>query len=196
MSLSFTKEALKKFKTQGSLFPSTRALGKMMIRPIEMKSGIVIVEFGAGTGSITKELVPILPEEATFLIFENNKILAKQLRNDLSAHLNNRNLKRKIIIIEDDAAKLPYHLERLSLPLADYVISGLPIGNFKRHERQKIFDAINEGMKEDGTYVQFQYLLASFLHVRRIFDAKIIGYEVRNVPPAFVYVCKKKAVRE
>ncbi|MEI6304700.1 MAG: hypothetical protein WCP09_01635 [Candidatus Taylorbacteria bacterium] len=193
MSLSFTKEALKKFKTQGSLFPSTSALGKMMIKPIVMKPGMIIVEFGAGTGSITKELIPRLRYGATFLVFENNKVLAEKLRDDLVPYIEATKSHSKVILIEDDAANLRAHLDRLGLPLADYVISGLPIGNFKRHERQKIFDAINEGMKEDGIYVQFQYLLASFLHVRRVFDAKVIGYEVRNVPPAFVYVCKKKA---
>lgn len=192
MSFSFTKEALKKFKTQGSLFPSTSALGKMMIKPIVMKPGMTIVEFGAGTGSITKELIPKLPEGAIFLVFENNKVLVEKLRDDLVPYIEATKSHSKVILIEDDAANLRAHLDRLGLPLADYVISGLPIGNFKRHERQKIFDAINEGMKEDGTYVQFQYLLASWLHVRKVFNAKVIGFEVRNVPPAFVYVCKKK----
>ena len=189
MSLFFTKEAIKKFKTQGSLFPSTSALGRRMIRPIRMRPGLVIVEFGAGTGSITKELIPLLAKDTKFLAFENNKVLAKQLREDLNHHIKNE----RVIIIEDNAENLKLHLGRLGLPLAHYVISGLPIGNFTHEERENIFDAIKEGMREDGSYIQFQYLLASWLHVRRVFKAKIIGYEIKNVPPAFVYECKKRS---
>jgi len=153
-----------------------------------MRPGIVIAEFGAGTGSITKELMKKLPEGSTLLVFENNRILAAKLREDLDAYDGSGN----VILIEDDAANLVKHLDRLGLSQVDYVVSGLPIGNFDHRARQKIFDAIYSGMKNDGVYIQFQYLLASWLHVREVFNARIIGYEIRNIPPAFVYECRKR----
>ncbi len=188
MSLLFTKEALKKFKTQGSLFPSTRALGKCMLKTVKMIPGVVVVELGAGTGVFTKEIILRLRERSRLIVFENNRALAELLRNQLKANID----EGRVVLIEDDAVNFPLHLNRLNIPQADYDISGLPLGNFNKTLRQKIFSAIRTGMKDYGVYVQFQYLLASFAHVRREFDAKIIGFEPRNIPPAFIYECKKK----
>ena len=129
-----------------------------------------------------------MPEASKLVVFENNTALARLLRNALREHINDG----RVILIEDDAVNLPLHLERLDISQADYVISGLPLGSFDKVLRQKIFDAIKVGMKDDGVYVQFQYLLASFAHVRKEFDAKIIGFELRNIPPAFIYRCTKK----
>ncbi len=190
MSFLFIREALKRFKTQGSLFPSSPSLGKGMIKPLEFSLESVIVELGAGTGSFTKEIIAAMPEGAILVTFENNEALAAKLRDDLALLTG----PKKVILIEDDAENLSLHLERLGTGKAHYVISGLPIGNFNRAQRQRIFDAIKAGMRDDGIYMQFQYLLASWRHVRSEFDAEIIGYEVRNIPPAFMYKCTKKRV--
>ncbi|MEI8328272.1 MAG: rRNA adenine N-6-methyltransferase family protein [Candidatus Taylorbacteria bacterium] len=188
MSLVFTKEALKKIRTQGSIIPSSSALGRRMLRPLTIRPDTVIVELGAGTGIFTKEIMGRLPAGAKLIAFENNKALAEKLRVDFHDDLASGGL----ILVEDDAAALGDHLRRLNIPQAHYIVSGLPIGNFSRTERQKIFDAIYAGMRDDGIYVQFQYLLASWLHARKVFRAKIIGFELRNIPPAFVYSCRKK----
>ena len=152
-----------------------------------MKNGVFIVELGAGTGAFTDMIVSRLPEDSRLVVLEINPAMA--------AHLRDRITDPRVSIIEGDAAQLSRHLERLSLGTPDYIISGIPLGNFSRSTRQAILAAINQVMDERSLYIQFQYFLASLKHIRSIFDAKILSYEYRNMPPAFVYGCRKKKAR-
>lgn len=186
-SLLFLRSAIKDFKVRGALLPSSNALGKRMVAPIKMKKGIVIVELGAGTGSFTKVILSKLPKDGKLLAFEIEPNLARYLRD--------RFKDERVVIISDDAAKMHTHLRKYGVEKADHIISGIPLGSFDRNTRQRILEAVYNNLKDDGLYMQFQYLLASILHIKKIFNVKISAYEIRNMPPAFVYQCKKKKIR-
>jgi phospholipid N-methyltransferase len=179
----FFKEALKGFVVQGSLFPSSPFLTQKMLEPVVMKKGVRIVELGAGQGVFTRELLSRLPGDGRLVVFELNPTFAQHLRKILNDS--------RVTIIEDDALRLNDHLKKLHIPTVDYVVSGLPIGNFKYPLRQGILLEIQNALNDKGRYIQFQYFLASLRHIKRLFDTRIAGYEVRNMPPAFIYVCKK-----
>jgi phospholipid N-methyltransferase len=179
----FFKEALKDFITQGSLFPSSPFLAKKMLQPLVLKKGVRVVELGAGGGAFTLELLSRMPADSQLIVFELNPAFAQHLRKIIKDS--------RVMIIEDDARRLGHHLEQLHIHKADYILSGLPIGNFNRAMRQEILLAIHDNLSDTGRYVQFQYFLANWRHIKSIFDTKVIGYEIRNVPPAFVYECKK-----
>lgn len=149
-----------------------------------MKKGAVIVELGAGTGVFTKKILSRLPADGRLLAFEINSALARYLSHAFED--------KRLVIIEDDAALIGQHLNRLNLGHADCVISGLPLADFKHEKREEILCAIEEALVEDGLYLQFQYFLSSLKHIKKKFDAKVIGFELRNVPPAFLYECRKK----
>ncbi len=182
---TFFKEALGRFVSHGAIMPSTSFLAEQMLRPVVMKKGVVIVELGAGTGAFTQDILRRLPSDGVLIVVELNPKLA--------AHLKKRFVDSRMIIIEGDATKLGSYLEKLDHVHVDYVVSGLPIGNFRSSIREKIFSEIYAHLSDTGRYIQFQYFLASLRHIRKFFDARIIAYEVRNVPPAFVYECKKHA---
>ena len=177
-------EALTKWKTQGSFFPSSKFLCRRMLQPLVMRKNIVIVELGAGTGAFTSEIVRRLPKDGKLLVFEINKKQADFLRALIADS--------RVEIIEDDAKNISFHLKRLNLIKADYVISGLPLGNFSKIKKIEILKAIVDNLKDDGIYIQFQYFLQSLLFITKYFNIKILCYELRNIPPAFVYECRKK----
>jgi phospholipid N-methyltransferase len=149
-----------------------------------MRDKVVIVELGAGTGAFTEMILAKMPKNGTLLAFETNHILTEHLRKTL--------IDPRLFIIEDDAARLYKHLEEHSLPPADCIVSGLPFGDFNRAKRQRLLSAIRDGLGDGGLYLQFQYLPVSLQHIKKMFRAKIIGFEMRNFPPAFLYECKKK----
>jgi len=179
----FFKEALKGFVVQGSLFPSSPFLTQQMLEPVMMKKGVRIVELGAGQGVFTRELLSRLPVDGRLIVFELNPVFAQHLRKICNDS--------RVVIIEDDALCLNEHLKKMNIPTVDYIISGLPIGNFTYALRQGILMEIQHALSDTGRYIQFQYFLASLRHIKRLFSAQIVGYEIRNVPPAFIYVCKK-----
>jgi len=179
----FFKEALKGFIVQGSLFPSSPFLTQQMLESVIMKKRVRIVELGAGQGVFTRELLSRLPADGQLIVFELNPVFAQHLRKIYNDS--------RVFIIEDDALRLNDHLKKIHIDTVDYVVSGLPIGNFTYVLRQGILTEIHQALSDTGQYIQFQYFLASLRHVRRLFSVRIIGYEVRNIPPAFIYVCKK-----
>ena len=184
MKLLFLREGLKKIGTQGSLVPSSRYLSNRIAKKVPVRDACVVVELGAGTGVFTKAILKRLPMNGKLVAFEVNHTLADFMKKKIDDD--------RLIVIEDDASRLVAHLRRLSLPLADCVVSGLPLGEFPRKKRQELLSAIRDGLRDDGVYLQFQYAPLSLRHIREMFDAKIVGFELRNIPPAFLYECRKK----
>ncbi|OHA16995.1 MAG: hypothetical protein A3C79_01800 [Candidatus Taylorbacteria bacterium RIFCSPHIGHO2_02_FULL_45_28] len=180
----FFREGIKKFIKNGSLVPSSKYLGKMMLKSVEMKQGVFIVELGAGTGTFTKMILSEMPKSGRLVVFEINPILAEYLRWQI--------VDPRIMIIEADAVDMVSHLSNLNTNKPNYIISGILIGNMRPSLRKSLLSAVHETLAEDGLFIQFQYFLASLVAIRKFFHTKIIGYEYRNIPPAFVYSCSKK----
>lgn len=181
----FIKEAVKGFVKQGSLFPSSLFLTRQMLKPINPTKGIIAIELGAGSGAFTLELLKKIPVDGKLIIFEINKNLADYLKEKVTDS--------RCLIIQDDACNIRKHLRKMNIDEVDYIVSGLPIGNFKRNVRSELLQEIKNSLKQEGVYIQFQYFLANWNQIRKMFDAKIIAYEFRNLPPAFVYKCHKVA---
>ncbi len=183
--LLFVKEAVKGFVKQGSIFPSSSFLTRQMLKPINPTKGIIVIELGAGSGAFTSELLKKIPIDGKLIIFEINKNLADHLKENVKDS--------RCLIIQDDACNIRKHLQKLNIDSVDYIVSGLPIGNFKRNVRSELLHEIKNSLKQEGVYIQFQYFLANWNQISKMFDAKIIAYEFRNLPPAFVYKCHKVA---
>jgi phospholipid N-methyltransferase len=156
-----------------------------MLEPIVMRKGVRIVELGAGTGVFTDELAARLPRGGTLIAFENNTRLAQSLRERVQD--------RRIHIVEADAAEIVPTLRRFGLSAADYVVSGLPLGTMSPAARTTILLGICECLSDEGLFIQFQYWLTSLFVIRKYFRARIAGLVLKNLPPAFVYVCRKRA---
>jgi phospholipid N-methyltransferase len=182
----FFKEGLKKFGTNGSFVPSSKYLGKMILKHVDMKPKVIIVELGAGTGAFTNMILSKMPKDGRLIIFEINSTLAKHLCSSI--------IDPRAIVLEVDAVEMVRYLKKLNITNPDYIISGIPIGTMSAPDRGYLLQAINESLGDDGLFIQFQYFLASLIPLRRIFKTKIIGYEYRNIPPAFVYGCRKRVV--
>ena len=160
--------------SHGAVMPSTSFLARDMLGPVQMKKGVVIVELGAGTGAFTREILTRLPSDGKLLVIELNPTLV--------AHLKKKLNDPRVVIIEGDAAQLGSYLREEHCAQADYIISGLPIGNFRYAVRHDILSAIHSNLSDAGRYIQFQYFLASLRHVRRMFDTKIIApYSLRMI---------------
>lgn len=177
----FFKESIKGFKTNGAFFPSSKFLGEKMLEQINFEPKICVVELGGGTGAFTKQIIDKLPPDGRLIVFEINPSLAKFLRNSFPDS--------RVTILEADAGNISENLNKIGIDKVKYIVSGLPLGNFRKNEKEKILISIKDSLQEGGLYIQFQYLLASYLHIKKFFKIKIVGYEYRNIPPAFVYRC-------
>lgn len=180
---SFIRQFWKEKKMIGAMAPSSRFLAAKMVKVIDFKSANVIIELGPGTGVFTKELLKNMHPEAKLFAFELNDTFFEILKKDLSDD--------RLILIHDSAEKMQDYLNDHGIDKADVVISALPLSVFSDNLRDAVLDASNNCLKENGQYVQFQYSLYSKKHIKKRFRKMSIDFTALNLPPAFIYSCKK-----
>jgi len=181
--LSFVREAVKNYRKIGSVWPSSKYLARKMVASITPRERMLVVELGSGTGSFTQEILRRLPKDARVYALESNEALANTL---VSAITDPR-----LTVSNEPASSLSESLHTLDNRRADYIISGLPLSLFSEDDRQKTLDAITHSLSPDGVYVQFQYFRANLSEIQGRFNDVRVSFELRNIPPAFVYVCRE-----
>ncbi|MBV6343244.1 class I SAM-dependent methyltransferase [Candidatus Magnetobacterium casense] len=175
--LYFLVEAVRDFRTTGSVTPSSRFLVDRMLSPIDFSKAGLIVELGSGTGCLTRELLKRMRGDAELFCFEVNKVLCATLYDVRD---------NRIEIINDRAERLP---DRLCGRKADYIVSGLPLASLPRDVGMQILDAVEGSLSAEGAYIQFQYSLVSYKALKERFQVEK-SFVLLNLPPAFVYVCR------
>ena len=156
-------------KQTGALCASSSKLAAAMTENIDFQKARNIAEIGAGTGAFTRNILSKKDENANFFAVEINSAL--NLKNILS--------KRKI-------NKL------------DIVISSIPWALLKEKEQEQLLYSIYECLDEGGYFTTFAYILPTRARARfrkKLFalfgEVKTSKTVWQNIPPAFVYYCKK-----
>lgn len=177
---TFISQSFKHFIKVGSFFPSSVHLARRIARNME---GLIVLELGPGTGVVTNELLKLLPENGTLICIESNAVFADHLRTTIRDE--------RVTVYEGDAGALDDFLEQKGIQRVNCVISGLPLGNFKKDLKRNILEKISDHLEDGGIFVQFEYLLAGMAAVKAVFPSISLEYEFLNVPPAFVMKCRK-----
>lgn len=164
----------------GSITPSSNALAKQMMKPIDWEQAATIVELGAGTGIFTKWISEMMRPDAVLIAFEKEN----EMRNRL-AHLFPE------VYFQEDAVQLTQVLAEMKVGCADCIISGLPFANFPQALRDRIMEEVHAALKPGGVFVAFQYSLQMKKQLTSVFDQVSVKLVPLNLPPAFVYVCRK-----
>lgn len=177
-------EALKNIKTVGTVTFSSKHLVKKLIGPIDFSTAKIIIELGAGNGCITKGLLEKMRPDAILLAFEINPSFCEMLR-----EINDPRLK----VIEDSAEFMEKYLEEQGSKYADYIVSALPMVMLPKELSTTIIHLIKKVLKPGSLYLQISYSKLRFKRFVNIFDHTKTKYVIRNVPPAFVFICTKAA---
>jgi phospholipid N-methyltransferase len=180
--LHFMGAALVKLKQTGAIVPSQRFLVNKMLAPIPPSYAGRIIELGAGSGALTLRLAARCPK-ARILACEINPVLARTTRRNLDrAGINGR-----VEVVSRSAQHLLSELDRGGQEKADYVLSGIPIGNLPGDLTQELIDAIAGMLRRGGLYIQFQYSLMDRKRIRSRFRTLRTVPVLLNFPPAVVY---------
>lgn len=180
----FLLNALKQPLKTGTFLPSQKFLIQKMIAPIDAKRCKCVAEFGAGDGCITQKLRKKLPPACLLLSFEINKKLLGNKR------LHSRSSK-DIVFVQDDVVHLEKYLQQYHVQELDYIVSSLPLAFIPKDKMMQILQIANKYLKHDGLFIQYQYSPASLRSVRQVFSDVDVQFTPLNLPPAFVYVCRK-----
>jgi phospholipid N-methyltransferase len=181
----FQKQVFKNIKTIGAIAPSSSYLARRMAKHIATtKTDITVIEYGPGTGVVTKAILERLSPKSRLIAIEVQPELAQQLCDTYDDP--------RLQVLVADAETAHIKLAQLGITKADYIISSLPFGNFSPETIANILTGMNSLLKRSGTYVQFQYIPWRLHAIKDFFEIESISFEIRNLPPAFVIVGSKK----
>ncbi len=161
----------------GAVAPSSRYLASAMVRATgEVRH---VVELGAGTGPVTKEIRRRLPD-ASLVAVEMRSGLAQQLRNDFSGLDVRQGLAHEI-------------LDGLVYPNPAAVVSSLPFRSLPQEMREVTVDSIERFLRRvpGSRLVQFTYQPRAPFDASADFRWHKTCSVWRNAPPAGVWVLQK-----
>lgn len=142
-----------------------------------------VVEFGAGTGVYTEEMLARLPSDARLMAFEIDPSLTDALR----ARLGDSRLQ----VVNDSATHVETYLQG---GRADIVVSGLPFTSLPAGVRHAVLERSRDVLTPTGTMLVLQYSPAMRQELNRLFTSVRWRLSPLNVPPAFLFACE--AARE
>ena len=170
--------------TIASFSPSSRFLSRKIVQGIDYDSARCIVELGAGTGPITKELVERAKPHTRLIIVEQDADFCKRLRTRF-AHAPNAE------IIEGDAAQIDKLLADRGITEVDHIVSGLPLPSFPAKLRDAILASSARALGGRGTFRQLTNMPLIYWRLYRGYFTDVRFQLVPlNLPPAGVYVCR------
>jgi phosphatidylethanolamine/phosphatidyl-N-methylethanolamine N-methyltransferase len=174
----------------GAIAPSGTALARQIVRIARVADSSVIVEYGAGTGSFTKEILKRKRRDASFLAIESNPCMVEILRQRFP----------DLTVLQNCVEETPRLLQQFRLVHADCIVSGLPWSSFSGDLQDRLLGATLQALRPGGTFATFAYphglLLPGGLRFRKkikeLFESVSISRVIwNNLPPAIIYQCTK-----
>jgi len=142
-----------------------------------------MVEVGAGTGAITREILAALRPDATLTVFEVNP--------DFCAALKSIDDPRLIVHHQSAFEMHSYFVKKNS---ADCIVSGIPIAMLSNADFSRFHDAVRNTLQARGLFIQAQLAPLSYLRLRRSFRQVRMTFTMRNALPIFLYYCQHAAL--
>lgn len=163
----------------GSAFPSSQFMTEKVLAPIDFQKARLIVEYGAGVGNISIEILRRMRKDAKLLVFELNEDLSKFLQEEYDDD--------RFIASGRSAEDVEDVLNEYNLGKADYIISGVPFSTMPPTVATNIMKATKDVLKPNGKFLVYQFrskvvefLKPHFKHIDRT-------YEIVNVPPLKIF---------
>lgn len=164
--------------SMGSITPSSGALRKLVRQNLICGPDQVVVEFGGGTGAITRALLEAgIPGDRIYS-FEIDNHLARYLR----GHYPDVN------VIHDDCRKVAQLLGPDLIGKVGTVVIGIPMLNLPLRFQKEVVEACFEVLPPGGRFINYTYTVGSPLNQRALgIKGKRLGFTAMNVPPASVW---------
>ncbi len=172
----FLKIALMNYWTVATLMPTSRYAIRKILNQFKPEHRMV-VEYGAGDGVITKEILRILPADGKILAIELNPDFFTELQKIRDPRLE---------VWRGDVVELSK-----SLPKADIVISGIPFSRMSREKAEKIIRQSADALNEGGIFIAYQNSSILLKTMKKIFSETKWLFEPRNFLPYFILIGKK-----
>ena len=187
---AFLTAALRRPATMGAIAPSSPRLGAVLASVVPTTGQPVVVELGPGTGAVSAVIAEKLPPGSRHLAVELDPVMVEFLRRT----------RPELEVVPGNAADLGKLLADRGVTSVDAIICGLPWALFDDATQTSLLGEISRAIGDTGAFTTFAYLHGMTLTaarrfrrtLRSTFDEVLVTATVwRNLPPAFVYVCRR-----
>lgn len=165
----------------GSFIPSSPFLIKHLLSQIDFDSARVIVEYGPGVGTISKELLPRLHPKARLILIEMNEEFAAFLKKEIGD--------ARVTVVHGSAADVTKILKGLGITGADYIISGIPYSTMPSPLRRNILHASKQALNRNGQFLVYQFTRTVLPYLQPVFRSIRQDFELLNILPARLFYC-------
>jgi phosphatidylethanolamine/phosphatidyl-N-methylethanolamine N-methyltransferase len=186
----FWQQALENPKQVCSLFPSSPFVGRAMTKALGSRIESRIIELGAGTGAVTRQLIRNGVDPAKLTLIEIDAQLGGHLR---------RQFPDADVVIgsAQDLSKLWQERNGGSVGA---VVSTLPMRLFSKKMIYLVMKNSLQVLEEGGMFVQFTYRQNSPVPSRVVRALRLKAWRYTrvwlNLPPAAIWVYEKQAEPE
>jgi phospholipid N-methyltransferase len=150
----FLQSAARDFKRTGAVVPSSKALAHSMTSELSLHytGPISVLEVGAGTGSITEEIVRYLSRGDRLDVYEIDRKFACLIRQRLKRDPAFQVTQAKVRVYNKPIESI------LQLPCYDFIISCLPFTNFRPEAVREIFEIYRSVLRPGGICSFYEYI--------------------------------------
>lgn len=182
-ALLFARHFVRHPRMLGSVVPSSRYLVERLLRYVDWRRARVVVEYGPGVGTFTREILNRLRPHATLVVIEKNPAFVRYLQESLDDP--------RLQIVAGSAENVTQILLQLRLLQADYLIAGIPFSTLPGEDRRRILSASREVLAPSGEMLVYQFSGSVRGDLQATFERVSTGLEPRNFPPARWFRCRK-----
>ncbi|HQY88386.1 MAG TPA: rRNA adenine N-6-methyltransferase family protein [Tepidisphaeraceae bacterium] len=179
----FLKKFLKHGTRVASIAPSSPQMARELCRYVDSNSPQIILELGAGTGAVTKQIVKQMHARSQLLAVEIDHDFADRLRKVISSE--------NVEILVEDVTHLHETLSKKGIDKVDLIISGLPMPSLPK----ETVAAVQKLMQTHGRSAWYSQLTEfPFAMYRKFYKRLFAHVEYRivpvNIPPGGTYHCR------
>jgi phosphatidylethanolamine/phosphatidyl-N-methylethanolamine N-methyltransferase len=175
--LLFLKEFLRNWKDVGFPFPTSRHAAQKVCELVDFDRGRTFIEVGAGTGSITRQILSSLRDGSRLTVLEINRDFCQALRDVRDSRLKVLN-------------KSAFQLCSVAVEKADCVISGIPIAGMSKDQFSDFLHQVMGVLAPGGTFIQIQIAPVSYSALCHYFKEVKVAFAFLNTPPMVLYRCR------
>jgi len=165
----------------GSVVPSSPFLVKHLMSQINWDRARVLVEFGPGVGTITREVLKRMQSDAVLLVIELNEEFVQYLNATLRDP--------RVRVVHGSASDVRRILAEHGLARADYIISSLPYSLLPEALRREIVAESRHALKAQGSLLVFQYNRTLLPYLKSSFSTVRLNFQLLNILPALIFHC-------
>lgn len=180
-TVAFALGALRNPRRVGAIAPASAHLVSAIVEEVWCAPARVVIEAGAGTGAITRQLTRRLPELKHIIVYECDPRYVELLRLQYP----------RIETLQECASRLHERVAALAEPVT--IISSLPLLSMPKADSQRCIDAFigAVGRQPDSRLIHYTYChpwKPPFQLPGKRWRWRRAAVVLRNLPPATVWV--------